>query len=382
MFKNKREYNQNYLKEPSFSRKMTKTSISSLELAALVQELQFLVKGKISQIYHSEEELLLQIHIPGKGKIFLKIISGKWLCLTEEKNPPLTPSSFCMQLRKYLDNAIITAIGQKDSERIVILELEKKEKYLMIIEFFAKGNIIVVNENYDIIAALRQLLLKERYIKAGEKYIFPASPVNWKTITEKELISLFQKSEKKNLAACLATEIGLGGLYAEQICAETGIDKNKKPADATKDEIKKIEEIIHIFRENIKNPEGYVYEDQVTPFPLPDRIPLQKRETYNKAIDLLQPFKIASPYEKKIKTLQRRVEEQQEAIKKLGENIEENTRKGEKIYGYYSQLARLQQIVKELRETKGWQDVAQELKREKNIKRVDLKDKVVSISLQ
>mgnify|MGYP001620164216 CR=1 FL=1 len=102
---------------------MPKKSISSLELAALVNELQFLANGKISQIYHPESNvLLLQLHASGRGKQLLKIISGKWLCLTQQKESALKPSSFCMQLRKYIDNAIIKKLYQKDSERAVILE--------------------------------------------------------------------------------------------------------------------------------------------------------------------------------------------------------------------------------------------------------------------
>ena len=42
---------------------MPKKSISSLELVALVHELQFLVHGKLTNIYHPQEkELLFQVH--------------------------------------------------------------------------------------------------------------------------------------------------------------------------------------------------------------------------------------------------------------------------------------------------------------------------------
>ena len=106
---------------------MPKKSISSLELAALVNELQFLVNGKVSQIYHPESNvLLLQLHAPGKGKQLLKIISGKWLCLTQQKESALKPSGFCMQLRKYIDNAIIKNLYQQGLifVNVVLLPIE------------------------------------------------------------------------------------------------------------------------------------------------------------------------------------------------------------------------------------------------------------------
>src|SRR3989338_362297 len=293
---------------------MVKTSLSSLELAALVLELQFLVKGKISQIYNQEEELLWQLHVPGKGKLFLKIIPGKWLCLTDQKNPPLKPTSFCMQLRKYLDNAVITGLYQEESERIVMIELEKKEKFFLIIEFFAKGNIVLADNEGMIIAVLNQQMLKARTVKPGEKYLFPRSPVNWKSLSEKE------------------------------------------------------------------NHHGFIYDDQTTPFPLKGKTPLKETATYNEAIDLLQPFKKKSLYEKKIHLLKRRIEEQEEALKKLEENIIENKIKGEKMYEYYGKLQRLLEIVEELRKTKSWQEIERELKKERNIKKVNLKEKTVLIA--
>ena len=359
---------------------MVKTSLSSLELAALVLELQFLVKGKISQIYHQEEELLWQLHVPGKGKLFLKIIPGKWLCLTDQKNPPLKPTSFCMQLRKYLDNAVITGLYQEESERIVMIELEKKEKFFLIIEFFAKGNIVLADNEGMIIAVLNQQMLKARTVKPGEKYLFPRSPVNWKSLSENELEDVLHHSDKKNLAVSLATDIGLGGRYAEEICAREGIDKNKKPSETTKEEIKKMLATIVSFQREIENHHGFIYDDQTTPFPLKGKTPLKETATYNEAIDLLQPFKKKSLYEKKIHLLKRRIEEQEEALKKLEENIIENKIKGEKMYEYYGKLQRLLEIVEELRKTKSWQEIERELKKERNIKKVNLKEKTVLIA--
>ncbi|HIJ10943.1 TPA: hypothetical protein HA278_02705, partial [Candidatus Woesearchaeota archaeon] len=75
---------------------MPKKSISSIELAAIVNELQILVKGKVSQIYHQEKkEILFQLHAVGKGKQLLKVIPGKYVCLTTQKNATLRPTGFC-----------------------------------------------------------------------------------------------------------------------------------------------------------------------------------------------------------------------------------------------------------------------------------------------
>ena len=90
-----------------------------------------------------------------------------------------------MQLRKYLNNAILRGLEQKQAERIVVFELEKEERYYLIIELFSKGNVILAGQDYRIIGVLEQQAWKGRTVKVNEKYIFPPAPVDWKTLTEK-----------------------------------------------------------------------------------------------------------------------------------------------------------------------------------------------------
>lgn len=361
---------------------MPKKNISSFELTALINELQVLVKGKIPHLYHQEgQELFLQFHIPNKGKHLLKIIPGKWLCLTNFKEAAIRPSGFCMLLRKYLDNAFVKSITQKDSERIIVFELEKKEKYSLIIELFSKGNVVLTDEHFIIIGALEKQEWKDRSVKPGEKYLFPASAVNWKTLEEKEFIKTIQKSDKKNLATTLATDIGLGGVYAEEVCTRAGIDKNILPTEITAPQIKKIYSSLQQMITLLEKPQGYIYAEQITPFPLSNCTPIKETPTYNEAIDALIPFAKSSPYEKKIKSMEYMIHEQQDAIIKQEELIIENTKRAELIYEKYQPLAKLLEIVSEMRKTKKWDEIATELKKEKKIQRIDLKMKKIVIEL-
>ncbi len=362
---------------------MVKKSISSLELAALLEELQFLKKSKLTQIYHQEEqELLFQFHVPNRGKQLLKIVPGKFICsIPIKEETPLKPSGFCMQLRKYLSNAFVKDVWQKDAERIIIFELEKEDKFSLMIELFSKGNIVLTDNKGEIITALERQIWKDRVVKPGEKYLFPATGVNWKKLTEKELGDILGKSEKRNLATALATEIGLGGSYAEEACTRAGVDKENKPKELSKEEVKKVCTAIHSFLNLIEKPKGYFYGEEITPFPLMGRTELKVVESYNEAIATLNPYQKKSPYEQKIKTLLRMIEAQNEAIQKQEENIVLNTRKGEVVYENYAPLQRLLTIVKDLRKTTDWKDIAVELKKEKKIKSVDLKNKKIVVEL-
>ncbi len=361
---------------------MPKKSLPSLELAAIVNELQFLVNGKVSQIYHPESNvLLLQLHAPGKGKQLLKIISGKWLCLTKQKESTLKPSGFCMQLRKYIDNAVIKNLYQHDSERIVVFELEKQEKYFLIIELFSKGNIILTDAKKVIITALEAQEWKDRSIKPKEKYVFPPLEINWKELSVKKLQEILRKSEKRNLAISLATEVGLGGLYAEELCRQAEVDLQKSPSEVTAKEAELLAKTLKNVQMAISTPKGYLYEEDITPFPLLEKKPFKVTETYNEAIDSLKLSEKPSPYQSKIKTLQRTIEEQEEATKNLEEKISISSRKGELIYEKYAALQKLKEIVEELRKSKNWAEIDKELKKEKKITSVNLEKKVVVIDL-
>ena len=362
---------------------MPKKNLTSFELTAIINELQFLVNGRISQVYHQEKmELLFQLHAKGEGKKLLKIVPGKFLCLTGRKETPLKPSSFCMQLRKYLNNSFIRRIEQKGSERVVVFEIEKKEKYYMIIELFSRGNLILTDLEDNTIAALEQKRWKDRNVKVKEKYIFPTAGINWKKVSEKELATVFKKSEKKNLATSLATEIGLGGLYAEEVCKLAKVDKDKSQKDVTGKEIQALLKSLKELLKLIETPAGFIYEDNITPFALDDIKENKKTKTYNEAIDTLNPFEIVSPYEQRINSLKRIISNQDQSITKQESKIELNKKKGEIVYENYQPLQKILDYVNSARkEGKEWLEIEKELKKVKKIRGISLKNKKVVIDL-
>ncbi len=362
----------------SIKRGMAKKGVSSVELAALIEELQSLVRGKVSQIYHQEKkELLLQMHAPGEGKKLLKVVPGKFLCLTTDKKAPLRPTGFCMQLRKYLGNAFVKKIEQKGSERIVVFELERKGTFFLIVELFSKGNIVLTDSAMEIIAVLQWQKWKDRVVKPKEKYVFPAEGFNWKKVTLSGLKKILAASEKKNLATSLATEVGLGGLYAEEVCLRAGVDKNVLPGD-TKDVAALVKAIKGLLDFDGK---GYVYENEITPSKLEGQKIMKTFGSYNAAINTLNPFLRVSPYEKKIAALKKMIAAQEDALVSLEEKISLNSSKGEKVYEEYAALQKLLDAVASMRKSKDWVEIGKELKSLKKIKSVNLKDRKVVLEL-
>ena len=362
---------------------MPKKNLASLELAAIINELQFLVNCRVSQVYNPQkEEFIFQLHTSGEGKQYLKIITGKYLCLTKKKESTLKPSSFCMQLRKYLNNAFIRKIEQKGSERVIVFEIEKAEKYSLIIELFSRGNLILTDSKDTIIAALEQKKWKDRNIRVKEKYVFPTPGIDWKKLNEKELAAVLKKSEKKNLATSLATEVGFGGLYAEEVCKLAEVDKDKLQKDVSEKEVKALIGGIKELLKLIEKPSGFIYDENITPFELSGEKATKKTKTYNEAIDTLNPFEIISPYEQKIASAKRIISSQEGSIKKQEDKIELNKKKGEIVYENYQPLQKIIDYVSSARkEAKDWSEIEVELKKVKKIKGIDMKNKKIVIDL-
>ncbi len=317
---------------PLFFPPMPKTSLSSLELAAVVNELQPLSKAKITTIYQFDREFLWELHLSGQGKKLLRIVPGKLLCVTNKKDPGTKLTEFCRQLRRWLEGGIIVKLEQKEAERIVVMEVQKMspemEKLFLIIELFSKGNIIVTDKNLVILALLEQQEWKDRAVKRGQPYQFPKPGVNWKRITEEELTGLISKSGKRNLVTALATELGLGGLYAEELCLVANVDKTLLPAQITAPQINSLHRALTHFQNFIAIPQGYLYADEITPFPLTNQKVTRIIPSYAEAVDAIVPYPKSSPYQAKISQLQHTIAQQEAAIAEQEQALLENKRKG------------------------------------------------------
>jgi len=357
-----------------------KRNLTSLEVAALVNELQGLISTKISQLYQLDEEFFFQLHTKN-GKQYLRLIPGVVLNLTLEKKIFGEPSSFIMQLRKYLDNATIKKIEQHQSERIIKIILEKEQIFYLYIELFSPGNLILTDNQGIVIACFHQVHFKDRTIKPHQQYLFPPPNTDWKNITEKKLIDLIKHSEKKNLAVALALDLGFGGLYAEEICKLAQVDKDKSPSQCSISELKNLFLVIHRLLTQIKTPAGFVYAEKIAPFPLINQVLIKETLTYSEALDSINFSVKNSPYLKKINTLKQIIEEQQLAVQKHEACIQDNTLKADLIYSYYQQLRKLLEIVIQLKENKTWREIELELKKEPKITKINLKNKTVYINL-
>ncbi|MFH1316902.1 MAG: NFACT family protein [Candidatus Woesearchaeota archaeon] len=366
-----------------------KKDLSSLELRFLAEEFQELIGGKVSKIFQPElKEIILELFVSGKGKKLLRIIVPNFIYLTSEKgNNPENPLNFCSVLRKYLTNSFIDKIDQIGSERVLKIEFNTKdEKYIMVVELFSKGNMILCDKDMTIISAVEKQKWKDREVVRGNKYEYPSKEYNFFKLSEKELDEALKKTTKDHIIASLAIDIGLGGIYSEEICLRAGLDKNADPNKITDEEINRLDKEIKRIVKEKKSPELIENEKGVidaVPFELKcyDRFKKTKKKEYNDAIDYYvrnEFFKIKnqseSKYANQIAKMKKLIEKQKEQLNNVEKISEEDRKKGELIYENYKMLDEVLKEIKKAREKYSWKEIKEKLKNHKLIKGVNEKE--------
>lgn len=324
-----------------------KKELTSIEIRFLVKELQELISAKIDQIYQpTKQELLLQLHLPSKGKKFLKINLPAFIYLTTKKQDmPKQVSDFVTFFREKINNARIREIAQIQNERIIEIKLEKNKNYSLIIELFSKGNIILC-QNENILFALFAQKWKNRLIKQGQKYI---APINKYNLFSRESLSKAIKNSEETISKILAVQLRIGKIYAEELCFCVGIDKLSK--NISKNEIEKLYSEIQKLANRPQKPR-IVYENKEIINIVPIELRMYKKyeqkefKTYSDALasvldkqtETNRKAKALQKFTRKLEKIETKIQKQKSTLIKLEKETEESQKKGERIYENYQQI--------------------------------------------
>ena len=359
--------------------------LTALEIKHLVDEAKLLEGARMDKIFGTGEKLSLQFHITGKGKKVLNVILPGTLYIADERIKGAA-SEFCLKLRKELTGSFLTQISQPSFERVVELSFESQKKSKkLVFELFSKGNVVLLDENAIIVSVLKRQKWKSRDLSPKKKYILPKKELDITTMKKQEFVNAVKNSEKNAIVKILATDIGLGGKYAEEICSDLGIDKQKKDFDektysAIFDKIKLLMQK--------SGPVAYLDNGKILDFScctLSGYENSEKKEfkTLSEAVYLTlnSTSPVKSPYEKQLEKIDLIIEKQQAKIVELQESIETNQEKGNHIYNNYQKILELINSLSELRKNKGWKEIKEQLKNARNLKAVDEKNSIIIVDI-
>ena len=366
-----------------------KKNLAALELSYIVKELDALIDAKLDKIYHPDKKmLLLQFHITGQGKKILRISVPDYIYTTDYKEKsPEKPSGFCMVLRKNLEQSRLRSIKQLGSERIIELLFEKKEKHKLFIELFSPGNIILCREDNIIISALETKKWKDRTIRGGIAYTFPKREINFFDLKKKELKELLKITEKDLIVTCLAINLGLGGIYAEEVCLLAKIDKKTSPKKINESNLNSLLKAIKSLCSRKINPCS-VYDKKnvvdIVPFSLELYKNFEKKDfkSYNKALDNYFTKQVKEEkvdeselrYKKELDKLNKIIDGQKKQIERMQTSIKTNNERAEIFYTNYNLIQNIITELKKAREKYSWKEIKEKLKGHKTIKDINEKE--------
>jgi len=373
-----------------------KNELSSLDLYYLIRELKVLEGSKVDRIYlpkSNPKELTVSCHITSQGKTLLKVLLPGMIFLDDSKDSSDTPTGFGMMLRKYLEGSKIRNIEQKDFERVTTITLEVKAgteitTYYLIIELFSKGNIIFCDDKLKILNIIEEQSWKDRILKRGETYIYPKSKFDVLKVSEEEFKDHLKNSDKESLVKALAITFSLGGTYAEELCYDSKIEKNKITKTLTDKEYSSLyKNLIMLFHEetSANSCEGNIY-----PFVLESLKDKEQKkyssfcEAIRENYDVIKHLESKKDTNKAMERIQNVIDEQLKVLAECEDGYKENQAKGELLYEKYQEIDAILRTIKEARTKYSWNVIRQKLSDNPEFKKIikDIDEKNNSIILE
>ena len=213
-------------------------AFDGVTIACIVKELNdTCLGGRLYKIAQPEnDELMLTIKTgDGQRRLLLSADASLPLVyLTQQNKPsPMTAPSFCMLLRKHLQNGRITGITQPGLERIIRIDVEHLDEMgdlrrkTLIIEIMGKhSNIIFCNEEGTILDSIKHvsaLVSSVREVLPGKPYFVARTQDKLDPLTCEE--SQWTAASPTALyKAIYQSYTGISPILAQEVCYRSGLD--------------------------------------------------------------------------------------------------------------------------------------------------------------
>jgi predicted ribosome quality control (RQC) complex YloA/Tae2 family protein len=350
-------------------------NITNLTLKHLVEENQFLVNGFINKAQTTEDNLLkLKIHTK-LGDKNVVITKNCFFVSNKSEQAKQNPGGFSALLKKYLFNQRIISLEQKGLDRIVTIKFPNS---YLILELFAKGNIILCDENLNIIKAMRKETWKDRELSKDQKYIYPSSRgLNPLTSNYKEFYSKLKENEKTLFGATLDI-LNLAPTILEYVFERLEFNKTKNANELSEKESKKLfDKIFEIYSQ--EKSDIFVYENILYSINIGKKVE-KYYNNINEALNNIIERKIEEKKEKKKEIKKIDYKQQQKDFEKEEILMKE---KAEQIYLNYNKLNEIIKIIKNNKENKPLIKKMIGLNNEKlTIKEIDLKKEKLIVEIK
>ncbi|WP_456435877.1 ribosome rescue protein RqcH [Methanopyrus sp.] len=334
----------------------SKEAMTSFDVRATARELDSLLEGAlIDKVYQvGERELKVKLHIPGVGSHYLVLEPGTRVHLTWRPKPsPDQPTPVSQALRSTLSGDRIERITQLGFDRILRFDLRSGRR--IYIELLPKGTLAVTDENDSIERAFPTRRFRNRAVVPGETYKPPESPPDPYELGRDTFLELLLESDR-DIVRTLAVDVGLGGLYAEEVLLRVGLyERRESHASEFEEELEEIYETLRDLLEQISEgdlrPTLYRTTERdyvdVTPVPLErysEELEIEEQDTFQRALDDYYVTKLLAEKEREVREkwerekrrLERTIERQRSSIEQLCTKAEKLRERANALYLNYN----------------------------------------------
>ena len=320
-----------------------KERMDSFDIRAAVAELEELEGGWMGKAYQDHDRVILRIKQDGVHELLIH--SGRWLCLTEhrestERHPP----TFAMTLRKYVGNQRLVSIAQHEFDRVVVMRFSNG--YSLVAELFSEGNVVLLDENGNIVLPLHEQSWSQRELRPRRSYTFPPERCDPFGLQLSDFRDILNQSSS-DVVRTLVIDGNVPGKWSEEICRQADVDKHASAAGLNDDGVRRLyealEALLDRFRERRFDPVILAGNGAADVLPVPLSIhqegQLQRFDSFNRALDVFYQ-QLQEPEEETAgrverEKLQRRIEQQRNAIETFQEEMTMARQRGDAIYANY-----------------------------------------------
>ncbi len=362
-----------------------KQALNNIDINAIVKEIHQDILGKhVKNVYNVDETKFIITYRSSDSNKQLLIDIPNRLNLTQYSyEKPRIPSPFCTSLRKYLKNKRISNFYQIDHlDRIVVLEITSAEgeRWQLVLEFFAKGNIILIKPDGNVHIAKRYVKLQNEIILPNKPFTFPEQ--NFTDIFEIGTNGLLDvaRNEDQGIAKALSGKFNIPPAYIDCLLRDAGVDTRKPAKEVITDEITRVDDSISRFKATLEQGKFMpcvIAEDatlekktSVEPFMmnLPDGAHVKQYESFNQAVDdyfsgeMKKAAQKQQSQKKQLSKNERILIAQLEQVKNLQDQAKEQEEIGNLLYQYYLPLSNLLEKVYSVRKQgMSWDDIIEKL---------------------
>ncbi len=368
--------------------------MTSLELGIALAELRGKIEGSYLKKFYDLGSGAFRFLFHGKsGNVIVYCRLGATFNETSLVEEAGQATNFAIAMRRRIEDSKVVSLLQHSSDRIAVIEVQAKgQVHRIVIEMFAKGNLVLSDSEGRIELCYKIASYKDREVRPKEMYVFPPSnSVGLDALTPVAINRILEDvaTGGGRMIAGLSKHLNIGPIYLEEIITSAGLDPK---AQLEGRDVQALGIAVDSFAKRARTPQPVVYtgaDGSVLDYSV---IALKKYEgasilhceSLNEALDRANAAQRARPVpepsaSRELEELGASIAKQRQLVDEFNRNSEAGAACGRTIF---QRMGEINALVSRIRELK--KPTLEELREEfpqLSVTEINLKDRKVTVDI-